>query len=252
MSPGAANAAVVAMALYPFSWFLYGAAYSDALYLALAIGAFLLLEDDRLWWAAAVGAVATATRPTGITLVIGLVAVSLDRAGQDRLRGRRVGIAAASLVGLGLWCAWLWARFHNALAFVETEGAPGWNQPAGVSTWLKLDLFDKLGRLPPPEIIAVVLQIVMVVVFVALLPAVRRRFGRGYAIYAIAAIAVPAISTGDFLGMGRYLLAAFPVFAAVGAASRSMPARRINGVGAVSISLLVAGTALFSAGYLVS
>jgi hypothetical protein len=252
MSPRATNSAVVAMALYPFAWFLYGAAYSDALYLALAIGAFLLLEKDRLWWAAAVGAVATATRPTGITLVIGLLAVALDRAGEDRARTRNVAAAAASLIGLGLWCMWLAMRFGNPFAFVETEGAPGWNQSPGVRTWFKLDLFGKLGKLPPPEIVAVVLQIVMVIVFVALLPAVHRRFGRGYAIYAAAAIAVPTISTGDFLGLGRYLLAAFPVFAVVGVMSGSMPTRRIRLLGAVSSALLVVGTALFSAGYLVS
>jgi len=252
MSPRAANAAVVTVALYPFAWFLYGAAYSDAVYLALDIGAFLLLEDDRLWWAAAVGAIATACRPTAITLVIGLVAVAVDRAGTDRAHTRRVAAASASLIGLGLWCTWLTARFGNPFAFIETEGAPGWNQPPGVRTWLKLDLFTKLGKLPPPESVAVVLQIVMVVVFLALLPLVRRQFGRGYAIYAAAAIAVPTISTGDFLGVGRYVLAAFPVFAAVGAASQTMASRRIYVVGAVSSALLVVGTALFSAGYLVA
>jgi len=161
-------------------------------------------------------------------------------------------VARGLVPDLGVWCAWLAARFHEPFAFIETEGAPGWNQPQGLRTWMKLDLFDKLGRLPSPERVAVVLQIVMVVVFLALLPSVRRRFGRGYAIYAAAAIAVPAISTGDFLGMGRYLLAAFPVFALAGAASQSMPAHRLRLVGVVSSALLVAGTALFSAGYLVS
>src|SRR5204863_4962350 len=143
-------------------------------------------------------------------------------------------------------------RFGNPFAFIETEGAPGWNQPPGIRTWFKLDLLTKLGRLPAPEIIAIVLQIAMMILFVAMVPTVRRRFGRGYAIYTLTAIAMPVVSTGDFLGVGRYLLAAFPVFAVAGLVMESMPARRVQLIATTSTALLVVGTALFSAGYLVS
>ena len=81
MSNGAASAAVVALALYPYAWFLYGAAYSDALFLAATLLAFLLLEDDRPVAAGLVGIVATAARPTGVVVLIGLIAVMLDRRG---------------------------------------------------------------------------------------------------------------------------------------------------------------------------
>src|SRR5581483_2701800 len=101
-------------------------------------------------------------------------------------------------------------------AFVETEGAPGWNQPPGPRTWLKLGFFHQLAHLATVEAIAIVLQVVVFCAFVCLLPAVRRRFGPGYAVYAAAAAFTPAISSGDFLGVGRYLLPVFPVFAILG------------------------------------
>ena len=255
MSGPAARAALIVLALYPFAWFLYGAAYSDALFLALALTAFLLLEDDKPLLAGLVGALATAARPTGITLVIGLVAVMVER---RRVRGQRIGTwlrrrdlgVLLSLMGLATWCAYLAVRFHNPMAFVETEGAPGWDQSPGLHTWLKLGFWHKISTLALAESTAIVLQLVVFVAFVCLLPAVARRFGAGYAVYAAAAIFAPAISTGDFLGIGRYLLAAFPVFAVVGLAVYDAPWRRIASV--VSGALLVVGAALFSSGYLIS
>ncbi|MGI8662840.1 MAG: mannosyltransferase family protein [Acidimicrobiales bacterium] len=256
MSAEAARAAVGALGLYPFAWFLYGAAYSDAMFLGLVLAAFLLVEDDRPLAAGLVAFVATATRPTGITLVIGLVAVTLDRRGLLRraprgsLRRRDLGVLL-SIGGLIAWCAWLAIRFGNAFAFVETEGAPGWNQPPGLRTWLKLGLIRHLGIVATPEAIAILLQTAAFIGFLCAVRAVSRRLGRGYAVYTLSATLIPAISTRDFLGVGRYLLVVFPVFALVGLAT-SQPSKVRSFAAAASASLLVAGAALFSAGYLVA
>lgn len=48
LSPGAARYAVWGLVLYPFGVYLYGMVYGDALFLAAAVGAFLLLERDHL------------------------------------------------------------------------------------------------------------------------------------------------------------------------------------------------------------
>ena len=53
---GTAILAVACFALYPYGWFLYGAGYADALFLAFAIGAFLLLEADQPLLAGLAGA----------------------------------------------------------------------------------------------------------------------------------------------------------------------------------------------------
>jgi hypothetical protein len=253
MAAHASAAALGVLAIYPFAWFLYGAAYSDALYLVLVLAAFLLLENDKTVGSGIVGAVATATRPTGITLVVGLVAVAADRSRTDqRSRARRVGGVLLSLLGLLAWCAWLGIRFGNPLAFIETEGAPGWNQPAGFHTWLKLDLFHRLSSLPWPEAAEITLQIGIAVAFVAAVGLVHRRLGTGYAIYTAAVIAFPVTSSADFLGVGRYLLPAFPVFALAGAASTRANPAVVRTAALVSAALLVTGAALFSTGYLVA
>ena len=223
LSPRAALLAVSALAFYPYAWFLYGTAYSDAVFLVLVLSAFLALEADRPLLAGLIGALATATRPTGIVLVIGLVAVALDRrgflGGRERSRFRRADAGVLlSVAGLAIWCTWLALRFGNAFAFVETEGARGWNQPPGPHTWFKLSFFDQIRRSPASTWVPLVVQAALFLACIVVVPAVARRFGRGYAIYVLATAVIPAISTSDFMGVGRYLLPAFPVFALVGVA----------------------------------
>jgi hypothetical protein len=92
---------------------------------------------------------------------------------------------------------------------------------------------------------------VATIVVLAFLPLVFRRFGWGYGVYAAAVVIGAAISTKDFVGMGRYDLAAFPCFAVAGDA---LFARRRMAVAAVAgcASLLVLLAELHARGTLVS
>ena len=83
--------------------------------------------------------------------------------------------------------------------------------------------------------------------FLTAITAVWRRFGWGYAVYSLVIIVMPLVSTGDFQGVGRYLLGAFPVFAVGGALLEERPHWRwpiLAGSGA----LLVVFAALFATG----
>ena len=79
LSPPAAKAALLLFVLYPYAFFLFGAVYADALFILAVIGAFVLLERGHPWLAGLVGAVATAGRPMGAVLVVGLAVRAWDR-----------------------------------------------------------------------------------------------------------------------------------------------------------------------------
>lgn len=74
----AAVTAIAVLMLYPYSLFLYGAMYADSVFLLTAIGAFMLLERRWYWAAGLVGALATAGRPVGIAVAVGLVVRTLS------------------------------------------------------------------------------------------------------------------------------------------------------------------------------
>jgi Gpi18-like mannosyltransferase len=252
MSPGAAWWSVVVLAVYPYAWFLYGAAYADALFLAMTMLAFLLLEDDHPLAAGLAGMVATAARPTGVVVLVGLIAVMLHRRGVlHRVRGRirprdlGVGVAAIGIVG---WCTWLALRFGHPFAFIETEGAKGWDRAPGVATWLKFGFFKHVTQDSPWRVATFVVQALLCLAFAAAVPTVWRRFGAGYGIYVVAAVLVPAVSTDDFMGTGRYMLAAFPVFALIGSTLAAAPRARWV-YATASSAALVGATSLFATGH---
>ncbi len=262
LSAPAAWAALAAFLLFPYAFFLYGVVYADALFIAALLGAFLLLEDDRPFLAGMAGAVATAARPVGIVLVVGLAVRALERrgvferspAGDRRVDWRRARWADAgvlvSAAGLGAWCVYLWARFDDPFAFASAQAA--WHQGAGPATWLKFQFFHDIADLRSPRAwVLFMAHPVLTLAAAALLPRVFRRFGVGYGVYASLLIGLSALSTKNFFGMARYLLAAFPVFAVLGELLVERPALRRAALGASGVSLVVL-TAIFGTGYYLS
>jgi hypothetical protein len=80
---------------------------------------------------------------------------------------------------------------------------------------------------------------------------VVRRFGWGYGIYAVLIVGLPALSTKNFFGMGRYLLAAFPCFAVAGELLADKARLRAWALAASGV-VMVAMTSLFARAYYVS
>lgn len=275
-----ARIATLTLVLYPYAFYLFGAVYADAVFLCAAVTAFWLLERDLPVWAGAVGAVASAARPVGVAVVLGLVAVTLmrrsalwaedgrPRLALGRLRRRDAGVLL-SAVGLAAWMAYLWRRFGDPLAFQAVQQAPGWGQEAGPRTWLKMEFFGRLERLPnrladlgdPAAGGSAWEQLVhssgllvhagLALACCGLLVVVWRRLGWGYAVYAGIVVAIAVLGSKDFQGVGRYMLAAFPCFA--GAGIWLAGHRRIRVVWLpVSATLLVAWAFAFGRGYYVA
>lgn len=260
LAPPAARTALAAFLLFPYAFFLYGAVYADALFVAAVLGAFLLLEADRPVLAGLAGAVATAARPMGVILVVALLARAVERRGAlrpaggglvdwGRLRWADAGVLL-SVLGVAAWSAYLWNRFGDPLAFVSAQRA--WDQGAGPATWLKLQFFRDVTDLrSPPAWLLFMAHPVLTVAAALLLPRVFRRFGAGYGIFTVLLLGLSAVSTKNFFGMARYLLAAFPCFAALGEVLVERPGLRrwflpVSGLGLLGL------TAIFGTGYYLS
>jgi hypothetical protein len=276
-----ARIALITLLLYPYAFYLMGAVYGDALFLLAALCAFVLLERDHPVLAGLAGAVATATRPVGIALVIGLVALTLWRrhvieSGEGRFRfrilWRRLRWADSgvllSLGGLVGYMTFLGIRFGHPLAFDEVQQSAGWDQGAGPRTWLKITWLQQIKNLPGWSIewvrhgdtvtfekmmyaITVIMQGLFVIGFLFLAWQVWRRFGWGYGVYSFALLAIPLIGTKDFQGSGRYLLAAFPCFLALGVFFEGRKLWRRAWWGASAL-ILLAWAFAFGRGYYVA
>jgi len=255
MDPRRAWAALGLLMLYPYAFFLYGAVYPTAFFVMTLLGAFVLLEHDHPVLAGLVGALATAARPTGIVLVVALAVRAYERRRELGDESRPVWWDAGvllSALGLGAFCLYQWRRFGDPFAFVTVQSA--WDQESGLRTWLKFRFFEDLTGLADRNVFASLSYLahpVLTFGALALVPRVFRRFGYGYGTYALLIVLVPAISTKNFFGMGRYLLAAFPCFAVAGEllAERPKLAMVVYPVAALG---LVALTAAYSQGQYLS
>src|SRR5664280_1013742 len=85
-----------------------------------------------------------------------------------------------------------------------------------------------------------------------LLARIRRRFGWGYAAFTAVVVAIPFVTTKDFFGSGRYMLAAFPAFAAAADFLAERPPWVLRTVLVLFAVGLAYGMVLYTRGYEVS
>lgn len=216
------------LVLYPFAFYLYGAMYSDALFLLLLIASFLLLERGNLGLAVLLAAVATAARPVAPALVVGLLARRLEWKRERGLKWNGVDLLPVlASAGFVLWLLYQWRTFGDPFAFVKVQSAQGWDQQPGWRTWLKLSWFRGFSAsMSLGDGLRLVGHAAVTVGALALVWPTARRLGWGYGVYTLAMVGMPAMGSKDFMGMGRYLLASFPLFLTLALLLRERPRLR--------------------------
>jgi hypothetical protein len=112
---------VLLFALYPIS-FVFTAAYSDGLFVALAAWSFLQAMRARTVSACVLGAAAVLARPTGIALLptLALLLWPARHTARAWLARSPLLLLPAALVA---YCLYLRSHFGDAFAFVHSEGS---------------------------------------------------------------------------------------------------------------------------------
>ncbi len=119
-------------------------AYSEGLFLAAAAGALLMLHRRRWVLAGLLGAVASATRPTGLAVVAAAAAVAAVRL--VRARELRPLLAPALAAGgIGAFLGYGWLRTGDPLVWRHAENL--WRQHLDLSRGLLRSWFHVLGHL---------------------------------------------------------------------------------------------------------
>jgi Gpi18-like mannosyltransferase len=132
--------ATVVMSWCPMSMFT-GVIYTEGLYLFLSTAALRAFDQKQYGWTALCGALATATRPTGMALIPALAIASW--------RENRPLVAYiasfATAIGLGLFSLYCAIQFNNPLAFIAAQ--KGWRPSLGFDWqgWLNMLLQIPLG-----------------------------------------------------------------------------------------------------------
>ncbi len=228
-----ADRALLYLLAWPAAFFL-ASGYNTSLFLLLSTATFYLLRRGSWWLAGVAGAMASATRLSGLLLVVPFVLEYLRQRGW-RPTAIRWDAAAIFVIpaGVGAFAAYCWRAFGDPLAFSHAQAEWGRQlQPP----WVGLArAVNKVWRHPLLEPVAVhnLIDVVTVVVVLGLLtlsvvgPWRLRRDQVSYLGFAIVALLVvltgPVGGLFAMQGMPRYALeftAIFFVLARMGADAR--------------------------------
>lgn len=237
----AAARAVAYLAFFPYAFFLQ-AVYSEAAFLALAIGAFLAAERRRFLVAGVLAGGAMLTRPVGFALLVGVAVLALS----SRRSPREVAALGVAPLLFSVFPLVLAAEGRSPLAFVTSEkhwrdlGVLGWVH--GGARALRnaadgaVDLVSTLPSVPPGPLVSVT-QLAALIVFAALSVLAWRRLGAGYGAYCLLALAMPVSAPADpwpYVSMERFALALFPCFIVLGALVVRETTHRLLLVGSIA------------------
>jgi len=231
-----ARRSVRLLALFPPAFVLI-LAYSEALYLVLAIGVLLLSRKSRWWWAAIAGFLAGLTRPVAVLLAlpVGLRAYRDTRGGGRPLSSGALAATLAPLAGAAAFLVW------SAIAFDD------WSAPAARQRELRGGVAEPVSRLIRAAWRGVegdegeLFHFLAACLLITLTIVVVRRLSLPLALYTVPS-ALVLISADNLNSMERYALSAFPVVIAAALVSRHRTFDRwlttASAAGLVSLSTL--------------
>jgi hypothetical protein len=255
-----ADRAVVLLAFFPTALF-FSAVYTEALFLALELGAFYAARRGRWAWAGALGAIGSATRNTGWLLAPVLLVLYLYGPRADRepdvpeasgvrpryvLRGDVAWIALVP-VGLLAFLAYMQIHFGDWLApyhaqhyFQRTFDGPFsalWQ--GGQKAWDGIrDILGGHGPFGPA--VRKIAQFLVVCGALGACVGVIRRLPAAYGVYALISI-VPVLSfpypPGPLASSLRYLVVIFPLFMWLG---RRLSDRRLYVAAVAGFAVMLA------------
>jgi dolichyl-phosphate-mannose-protein mannosyltransferase len=213
-----AERAVLLAAIFPFSFF-YGAVYTESTFLLFTVVSFYCMRTQRWAAAGASGAVATATRVTGVLMCPALAWAGWKAAGENaRARAFALGAAACASLGLAAFCFYIYRETGDPLLWATAltrwgvgyhPGGTPWSAPIGLARALATHPYVFLTS--GPMAVYDTLYGVTALLFVAAIPFVWRRLGAAYGLFMALNLYVP-LSSGAFEGLGRYCSVLFPCF----------------------------------------
>ena len=199
---------VLYLVLSPYG-FALALAYSEGLFLALAVWLFVCSDRRKDWLAIPLGIAAGMARVNGLALILPLALIAWRR----RTWGSALA-AVAPAVGVGLYAGWLQHVVGDPLAFVHAQSRWG-----GHPSFPLIALGDEFYRFAITHRATHLISAVTVITYLALLiPIFRRRVFAPHRwediAYVSGIFALPLLA-GVLQSSGRFGLLAFPVFFAL-------------------------------------
>ena len=216
-------------------------AYSEGLFVAVTVAAFLAIRNRRFGWAILPGLLAGLSRPTGLLLAVPIAVEASRTLRQARLRDRLVQSAAvlAPLIGAGWYLAWVGSQFGDPLLPFRLQSRGNAHGPYSDPLTIVRGIWNGWGG--PQEFS----HLPWVVLVLLLLVILARRWPVSYVLFAGLCMA-SAFTSLNLNSWERYALGTFPLVLAVAQLTRGPIRERVALL--LSVSLLVCYTLVMFTG----
>ena len=218
--------ASVFLAVFPAAFF-FVAAYSESLFLCLALLSFYAMRHAQWWLAGLFGFFACLTRASGILLLLPFCYEYLRQHDFD-VRKMRFDLLGGGLIpaGLALFALYCYIRFHDLLAFSHAEKI-AWNRElqtpwyglfGAITTITQLGLKGALSFASVHNMIDLSAELFMLALVILSFvgPWKFTKSLRSYALYGAAvylfSILFPLVGKVPLGALSRFLLEVFPAF----------------------------------------
>jgi hypothetical protein len=229
----AARRATVLFCLFPGSA-VFSVAYSESLMITLALACLLALLDRRWLAAGAAAALATATRPNAVGLVLAC-ALAASVAIHRRREWRSLAAPLLAPTGLVAFLAYLWWRTGEPGVWFRVQ-REGWHQrfDFGVNTAKLVHNFV----VDPGDGRLAVVFVLVAFTLAATAVYLGRRWPAPVTAYTLLVVVLALASTVD-AARPRAILTAFPLFVGMGSVDSRRDHVVLAGLCAASLALLV-------------
>lgn len=207
--------ALLLLLLFPFSFFLT-TVYSESLFLALALTVFYAASQKKWWLVGIAGALASATRPTGILLLPAAGLYYLEGI-EWQIKNIKKDILWLLLMPIGLlsFMAFLWISFGRPLGFAEAQEIWGRiTEPSIDSIIYTIEFYSSVWQLNHEYSYRYITDNLNVLSFLfafilGIIIFFKER--KSYGFFILASIIIPAL-TANLISMGRFVLVLFPLY----------------------------------------
>jgi len=212
-----ADRAALLFCFFPGSYSLI-LAYSEGVFLAFSAGCLLLLHHRHFWWAALVGGIGSASRPTGYVLAVTCAAAVFLHWRETR---DWKPLPSAPLAAGGLIVYFTFLHFHTGDAFSwQRAHEQGWDQRLALDGSMLDRVLDFF--LSPQNALIIMLPVFTTVALVPLVwNLVRVRPPATWLVFVGAGLPASLFATSVSF-TPRHLLALFPLVVAVAHAVRGV------------------------------
>lgn len=236
-----ADRTIFYLAIFPVSYF-FSIPMTESLFLLLTVLSFYLAKRDRWVMAGGLGALASATRVTGVLLLPSLVILYLQRH-RTKPRNGNPGALGLLIIPLGLlaYMFYSWHMTGNPWAFKDAQ--TGWGRQSSLFLTPLLNYVINAKEVAVPWNFQLLNFAAAVLTFVCVYLLIRRREW-SLALYALLTIVIP-LSTNSLQSIARYTVVIFPIYIALATVGNAKRADQI--IRFIFVALLALMSALFAA-----